>query len=329
MTISQRGASFSGLTDGYNATYTLDRWQWCETATSTGVQTISQDTSVPTGFVNSLKILTTTAHSVGTGNWYNIRQWIEGLNTYDLAWGTAYASPVTLSFWVKSSLTGTFAGNIQNVNFDRSYVFTYTINSSNTWEYKTVTIPGCTTGTWNTDNSRGISISFDLGTGSDYRTTSGSWQNSNYGSVTGAVSVIGTLNATFQITGVQFEKGSAASAFEYRQYGTELQLCQRYYWKNSPESAYGWIAIGRYQSGYVSLFVPNPVTMRAAPTFIVSNLGSTNGTPTGALTGTYGGTQTSLLQATFTGQSETVGYVESLQQNGTPSSGYLSASAEL
>ena len=276
MMISQRGTSFSGLTDGNNATYALDRWGWQETGTSTGVQTISQDTtSPPAGFINSLKVLTTTAHSVGTGNSYAIFQHIEGLNCADLDWGKATAKPITVSFWVKSSLTGTFSGSIKNgANFDRSYVFNYTINSANTWEYETVTIPGDTTGTWPTDSGRGIMLNFDLGAGSTYQGTANTWTAGNIGSTSGSQSVVGTLNATFNITGVQLEKGSAASAFETRHYGTELQLCQRYY-EYQPTNYL--VFSGNVTSGsFYFIGVPFLVTKRATPTIVMSNGGVSN-----------------------------------------------------
>jgi hypothetical protein len=139
-----------------------------------------------------------------------------------------------LSFWVRSSLTGTFGGALANAAFNRSYPFTYTINSANTWEYETITIPGDTTGTWPTDNGNSFQLFFGLGIGSTYSGTAGSWAGSGYISATGATSVIGTNGATFYITGVQLERGSTASSFEYRPYGTELALCQRYYEKSYP-----------------------------------------------------------------------------------------------
>jgi len=271
MMVSQRGTSFSGLTDGYNATYALDRWAWQETGTSTGVQTISQDTtSPPVGFINSLKVLTTTAHAVGSGNAYGIFQHIEGLNIADLDWGKATAKPITVSFWVKSSLIGTFSGSIKNgANFDRSYVFNYTINSANTWEYKTVTIPGDTTGTWPTDNTRGIMLNFDLGTGSTYQGTANTWTAVNNASTSGSQSVVGTLNATWNITGVQLEKGSAASAFENRQYGQELALCQRYCVAYNTVSGQPVAIFGATSASTGAAYVYLPVTPRVNPTGIV------------------------------------------------------------
>lgn len=270
MMISQRGTSFSGLTDGNNASYSLDRWNWSETGTSTGVQTISQDTvSPPAGFINSLKVLTTTAHAVGSGNGYNISQWIEGLNVADLGWGTASAATVTVSFWVKSSLTGTFAGGLVNAAFDTSYVFNYTISAANTWEKKTVTIPGPTSGTFPTDNGRSFRLIFDLGTGSTYQTaTTNAWISANVYSTSGSQSVVGTLNATFNITGVQLEKGSTASSFEFRSYGKELMLCQRYlpYWKfdGSSQIFTNSFVMSTTASGVFS--VASPVPTRVAPT---------------------------------------------------------------
>jgi hypothetical protein len=270
MMISQRGTSFSGLTDGNNGSYSLDRWTWSETGTSTGIQTLSQDTtSPPTGFINSLKVLTTTAHAVGSGNGYSIGQWIEGLNVADLGWGTAAASTVTVSFWVKSSLTGTFAGGFGNSEFDRSYVFNYTISAANTWEKKTVTIPGPTSGTFPTDNGRSFRLIFDLGAGSTYQTgTTNAWISANAYSTSGAQSVVGTLNATFNITGVQLEKGTTASSFEFRSYGKELMLCQRYYqrFENSSDVTDS-VATGTVWTSTIFFMVlPYITTMRATPT---------------------------------------------------------------
>jgi hypothetical protein len=149
----------------------------------------------------------------------------------DLAWGTASAAPITISFWVRSSLTGTFGGAIKGGGggSSYSYPFSFSISLANTWEQKTITIPGQTAGTWTTDNTLFTWVSFDLGVGSTYSGTAGAWANTYYSGVTGAVKLIQTNSATFYITGVQLERGSTASSFEYRPYTTELQLCQRYY----------------------------------------------------------------------------------------------------
>jgi hypothetical protein len=134
-----------------------------------------------------------------------------------------------LSFWVRSSLTGTFGGAVKNSADNYSYPFTYTISAANTWEQKSITVAGPTAGTWvGATNGIGIKINFSLGTGADYSGTAGSWSGNAYYSATGATSVVGTNGATFYITGVQLEVGSTATSFDYRPYGTELSLCERY-----------------------------------------------------------------------------------------------------
>jgi hypothetical protein len=225
MQIDQRNA---GASVTFSSQYTVDRWVAVED--SDGAMTAQQISDAPVGFTKSLRFTTTTADaSLGATQYVSVSQFIEGFNTSDLAWGTANASTITISFWVKSSLTGTFGGSLRNGDYNRSYSFTYTISASNTWEQKTITIAGDTTGTWATDNNASIRLAFGLGVGSTFSGTAGSWSGSNFVSSTGATSVIGTLNATWQVTGVQLEKGSTATSFDYRPYGTELQLCERYY----------------------------------------------------------------------------------------------------
>jgi hypothetical protein len=266
MVIDQRNAGASVTINAASFTYTLDRWRSFGQATD-GVFTVQQDTSAPSGFVNSAKITVTTADtSIGVDQGYNFQQSIEGYNTADLGFGTANAKTVTLSFWVRSSLTGTFGGALRNSANNRTYPFSYTISSVDTWEQKSVTIAGDTTGTWLTTNGTGINVLFSLGAGSDFLTTGGSWNAVNRQGVTGQVNLIGTNGATFYITGVQLEKGTQATSFEYRQYQQELALCQRYYYKISGGAA------SRFGVGHNSLTtaaVVNttlPVTMRIAPT---------------------------------------------------------------
>ena len=152
------------------------------------------------------------------------------VNVADLNWGTANAKTITISFWVRSSLTGTFGGSVFNSAANRSYPFSYTITTANTWEYETITIAGDTTGTWvGATNGTGLDLNFGLGVGSTFSSTAGAWAAGGYYAPTGATSVVGTNGATFYITGVQLEVGSTATSFDYRPYGTELQLCQRYY----------------------------------------------------------------------------------------------------
>lgn len=224
MRIDQRNA---GASVSAGNSYTLDRWG-VRTDTGSG-NTTQQSTTVPTGFKNSLIVTIGTGASPTSGQRNYIQQSVEGSNVSDLAWGSASAKTVTISFWVRSSLTGTFGGALQNSAGDRSYPFTYTISAANTYEYKTVTIAGDTTGTWLTTNGIGIALYIGLGLGSTFNGTAGAWAAADYRSATGSTNVVATSGATFYITGVQLEVGSVATPFERRPYGTELSLCQRYY----------------------------------------------------------------------------------------------------
>ena len=228
MTISQRnGTSSVTANDG---TFSVDRYKF-ETSQSSKLTTQQDAGGVtpPAGFSDYLGITSSSAYSITSTDYFGVYQFIEGFNIADLNWGTANAKTVTLSFWVRSSLTGTFGGSLRNNNANRSYPYSYTISSANTWEYKTVTIAGDTSGTWEVTNGTGIRVGFGLGVGSNYSGTAGAWASANQSSATGATSVVGTNGATFYITGVQLEVGSTATSFDYRPYGTELALCQRYY----------------------------------------------------------------------------------------------------
>ena len=280
MVIDQRNAGASVVAPTAGG-YTLDRW-FAEENTD-GAATIQQISDAPTGFSNSLSFTVTTADaSLGATQGCEILQNIEGFNTFDLAFGTASASTITLSFWVKSSLTGTFGGALRNSAYSRSYPYTYTISSANTWEYKTVTIAGDTSGTWiGATNGVGLRVGFGLGIGSTFSGTAGAWAGSNFASATGATNVMGTLSATWQVTGVQLEKGSTATSFDYRPIGTELALCQRYFWKTfaaatAPAqnlSANNVVFVGG-ANGNANTKVgtyPCPVQMRADPTVVTFN----------------------------------------------------------
>ena len=227
MRIDQRnaGASVTPATGDY----TLDRWQCALTQSSKfTVQQNAASVTPPAGFINYLGVTSSSAYSVVSSDIFAISQKVEGLNIADLGWGTANAKTVTLSFWARSSLTGTFGGSLENSATNRSYPFTYTINSANTWEYETITIAGDTTGTWLTTNGVGIRINLGLGVGATYSTTAGAWAAGDYRSATGATSVVGTSGSTFYITGVQLEVGSSATGFENVDYTTQLAMCQRY-----------------------------------------------------------------------------------------------------
>jgi hypothetical protein len=229
MRIDQRNDGASVTLPSNNSYYTIDRFSF--TINQASKMSAQQVTDAPTGFVNSLKVTTTSAYTVTASDYFSVRQDIEGHNISHLDWGSSNAKTVTLSFYVKSSLTGTFGGSLKNSASDKAYPYTYTIDSANTWERKTITIEGETTGTWLTTNGRGILVYFGLGVGSTFSGTSGSWASSNYLSATGATSVVGTASATWQITGVQLEVGTEATPFEHRPYDMELARCQRYYQK--------------------------------------------------------------------------------------------------
>ena len=267
MVIDQRNAGAS-VTVGTTAVYSVDRWQALSggVASKFSIQQNAGSVTLPVGFINYLGCTSLSAYSVNTGDTFNIRQSVEGLNIADLGWGTANAKTVTLSFQVYSSLTGTFGGSLKNSDASRTYPFSYTISSANTWTTISITIVGDTTGTWLTTNGIGISVNFSIGSGSTYSGTAGSWSSSNYNSATGATSVVGTNGATFYITGVQLEAGSTATSFDYRPYGTELALCQRYYYRTIPvatcDSAVGFVLTSTTANVYTQL----PVQMRTYPT---------------------------------------------------------------
>ena len=268
MVIDQRNAGASVTpSGGSSGDYTLDRWVY--QSDLTGKVSIQQSTTAPAGFKNSLLATSLSSYSVISTSRYILSQRIEGQNVIDLAWGTASAATVTISFWVRSSLTGTFGGTIFNYDGTRNYAFTYTISSANTWTQISVTIAGDTTGTWLTTNGNGISVNFSLGVGSSLSAAAGSWGTANIYGATGQVNVVGTNGATFYITGVQLEKGSTATSFDYRPYGTELALCQRYYEQIIAEnrmlitSGYMSGVTTHYQSQYYA------VPKRASPTITI------------------------------------------------------------
>lgn len=260
MRIDQRNAGASVTPT--NGQYLVDRFG--ATLTQASKYTAQQNAgsvTPPTGFTKYLGITSSSAYSVLTGDTFGIYQYIEGFNTADLAWGTASASAITLSFWVRSSLTGTFGGAFTNNAQDRSYPFSYTISSANTWTKITISIAGDTSGTWATDNSVGIALRFGLGSGATFSGISGAWAAGNFIQPTSTVSLVGTNGATFYITGVQLEAGSTATEFERRPYGTELALCQRYYFKIQPASSGYYNTVTNCLSS-----IPYPVVMRSAPT---------------------------------------------------------------
>jgi hypothetical protein len=282
MEIDQRNAGASVTINTTSDAYSVDRFLGAGQAAD-GVFTLQQSTTAPAGFKNSLVATVTTADaSIGAAQYYLIAQKIEGFNCSDLAFGAASAKTVTLSFWVRSSVTGTFSGALANGAYNRSYPFTYTISSANTFEYKTVTIAGDTTGTWLTDNGIGLRIYWNLGSGVDNTGTAGAWVGAGNIGADSTVALISTLNATFYLTGVQLEVGSVATPFERRLYGQEVALCQRYFCKSSslnvvPVNGAAYTTAGMFFSSVAGAyyttaaytpFMKFPVTMRTEPATI-------------------------------------------------------------
>jgi hypothetical protein len=261
MVIDQRNAGASGTPSGLGQIYYLDRWYYYASQASkfTMGQNLNSVTP-PTGFSNYYGLQVASSVSIGATDRFLVTQGIEAYNIADLSWGTANAATVTLSFWVRSSLTGTFGGSLGCGQSTYTYPFTYTISSANTWTYITITIAGPTAGTWTANNSGGMYIQFGLGVGSTYSGAAGSWSSGNYNSATGGTSVVGTASATWYITGIQLEVGSQATSFDYRDYGRELILCQRYYQTASANIGVAGSS-GTARGGFIW-----GTTMRAQPT---------------------------------------------------------------
>jgi hypothetical protein len=328
MVVDQRNAGAS-VTPA-NGAYTLDRWCAYEYPNASKFS-VQQSSTAPTGFNSSLLVTSLSAYSIAAGDIYGIFQPIEGYNVADLGWGTANAKTITLSFWVRSSLTGTFGGALQNNAGDRAYPFSYTISAANTWEQKTITVSGDTTGTWLTTNGSGIQVTFGLGTGSNRSATAGAWAAGNYGSSTGATSVVAVNGATWYLTGVQLEIGTSATPFERRLYNQELANCQRYFISlNSSATVNAQYAVGvgsGTTSSYMMAFLP--VTMRSSPTTTYSsmqtNIGG-SGTNISSITSTAY-PNNNCISFTAVGGSYSLG--QQVQLQGTSTSAYLNFSAEL
>jgi hypothetical protein len=254
MRIAQRGTS-SVNTD---ASYPVDRFYMFKS--SSGTFTSQQSSIAPAGFKTSLLCTVTSPDASPTtaGREYGITQNIEGYNVADMEFGNSNAKTITLSFWVRSSLTGTFGGSFSNNAYDRGYGFTYTINSADTWEQKSITFVADTSGTWVTDNGTGLRVRWSFGAGSlGTANVWGSWING----VTGQTNLISTSGATFYITGVQLEQNTSATPFERRMFGQELANCQRYF---ETLTSVTWTNV--VTGVYNGIHLPWKVTMRSSPT---------------------------------------------------------------
>lgn len=276
MLINQRHSS--GTWNATNGGFGLDRWKVnsFNGGAATGIFSVQRSSTAPDNFSNSLLVTSLASTADSANNIFNVEQLIEGYNTFDFAFGTSSAKTITLSFWVRSSLTGTFGGAIKNSARNRAYPFTYTISSANTFEYKTITIGGDTSGTWvGATNGTGLWVSFGLGVGSSYSGTAGAWNSSDNFSATGATSVVGTSGATWYLTGVMLETGDTATDFEHENYTTTLQKCERYFqrsWHTASNSGnsnvYPGVVTGVAQdTGSLNAAVQFRTQLRATPTF--------------------------------------------------------------
>jgi hypothetical protein len=269
MVIDQRNAGASiTASDG---SFGVDRFKTA--IVGSGVFTMQQSSTAPTGFSYSQLLTVTTADtSIAASDEYSYRHFIEGYNIADLGWGTADAKTITLSFWVRSSVTGTYAVGLRNSAADRTFPATYTISVANTWELKSVTVAGDTSGTWLTTNGIGIGVIFSLGAGSNYQGTANSWNSGNVWSTSTATQWISNAAATWRVTGVQLEIGSSATPFERRLYNQELANCQRYYYRTTPGSVGGRFSLGQVISSTLSISETQfPVPMRTSPTALEQN----------------------------------------------------------
>ncbi len=279
MQVAQRGTSTSITAAG--SYFSPDRFEVGITATDQLAATLSQSTTAPSGFSNSLKFEVTTAETtLAADEIVTLRQKFEGQNLQRLAKGTSSAEQVTASFWVRSSNTGTYILELYDSDNTRQVSKSYTINSANTWEYKTLTFPADTTGAFDNDNNLSLFFMFWLAAGSNY--TSGTL-NTSWASATTANRVVGQTNLIastndFYITGVQLELGEQATAFEHRSFGDELARCQRYYYETGATAANDFAQKG-YQaaSQYASNTLPHPTSMRSAPTLTKSGTFSVSG----------------------------------------------------
>jgi hypothetical protein len=280
MDVWQRSGSVTGTLSGYQ---TVDRFG-CSTNSGSG-HTAASSTDVPNGFASSWKLTVGTGASPAATHFNGIWHNIEGYNVSDFMYGTSSASYGVLTFWVKSSLTGAFAIGFMNNSLNRNYITTYTINTANTWQQITVIVPGDITGTWNNGSGTGLSICWDLGSGSNYQTGTNTWQAGQMYGTASSTKLIATSGASWQLTGVQFEKGQLARPFEKRLITHEIQMCRRYAWRintnGSTVMAWSGLINGTTQIVAPVMF---PVQMRANPTFSYSNISNSAWNVTNAVT---------------------------------------------
>ena len=326
MVLFQRGTA--ATTD---FAYSVDRWRFAKSNDAT--ESVSQSTDAPVGFSYSLRnTISTGDATIGATQFSGFQQLIEGYNIADLNWGTANAQPITISFWIRSSVTGTYTGNVRNSDDTRINPFNFTISSANTWEKKTITITGDTSGTWQSTTSAGIIFAVYAALGSSYTGgTAGTWGTTPAFGCGSPVNGIASNGNIFAISGVQLEKGSTATSFDYRPYTTELQLCQRYYWKNKAAVVYTYLASAVMQtSSSGTMFGKLPVSMRANPSVAINTVAIFGGVSIVAVTGlssNYSSVDQMAIDITGTSFTPTTGAVALIANNST--SAFIELSAEL
>ena len=338
MRIDQRNAG-AAVTVAAGGGYALDRFN-VQSDLGSG-STMQRVAEAPEGFAYSQKLTIGTGATPTGSQFGRLIYYVEGQDCIDFDWTTASAKAVTLSFWTRSSLTGTFGVclKLQAGSPYTSFFASYTINSANTWEYKTITIPAATmtAGTRSTTNGIGILVAWDLGEGPDRSTTAGYKASADGGTLglTGGTKVFATSGATWQITGVQLEVGSVATPFERRPYGTELMLCQRYYQQfdsaNNAASGAGFAGV----CGTTAIAVVTGtylVEMRAAPTVTFNNININYGGATSTVTAlsSYASIRALGADMTVTGTPLTIGRAAVVQFiGGASNSNRIAFSAEL
>jgi hypothetical protein len=312
MVIDQRNAGDS-VTFGTASEYFVDRW----TGNNGGGATITaqQSSTAPSGFVNSLLVNTSSGGSPSSGQLRVLRQKIEGFNVADLGWGTANAQTITVSFWIRSNVTGTFACYVANSAYNRSQVNTFVISVANTWEQKSVTFLGDTSGTWGTTTGTGIEFGIDVGSGSDFNATAGVWNSAFDTRTSGAVTLSSTTSNNLYLTGVQLEKGSTATSFDYRPYGTELQLCQRYYQTYLGGADYKFSGRAYLSTGnsILTSYIL-PTVMRASPTATKIGTWTVNGCPQPSIAGVDSNTMSVFSERNAGGTADTFFYASGTSQ---------------
>jgi hypothetical protein len=332
MTVSQytNGAT---LTNVFNSgTYFVDRFRTGGNNFATGRYSISQPSDAPSGFSKSVRIDVTTTQTVN--DLWTITQAIEGYNTSDFNLGTATAKALTLSFWVKGGTVGTYALYLHNTDDTRSFVTTYTINSADTWEYKTISIAAPTSGTFSTINTKSLRVDWVLNVATAGITASlNTWISGDFTAASGCVNLLAVSGGNWSITGVQLEVGTVATSFDFRSYGTELALCQRYFARfNSLGGAYRGVGAGVTESATsISCVVKYPVAMRAGPTASGTGLATYDGSSVRAVTAfatQYSGSDAMNINLTVGGGGMTTNRPANLISDNS-GTGYFDLSVEL